>query len=1012
MSTVTASQSKIHPPAHNDWVVSRPRLNKRLFALRRDYRIVWVLGSAGSGKTTAVVDAVTAFDSETAWLTLDSTETAPGRLLVHIEDSLRQISPLLTRAATTALAAEVPHSEAAADLADALSRTRLTLVLDEIEHVADAPAALDTLSTFLRCLPVTVKVILISRRTVNLRLGSAVGVGGIGVVTEQELAFNADEATVVLSSLGHADTVAKDAVEATGGWVAGVLFEAWRSPDHTFGGGGETDALNTYLATEIMGDLGDAERWFLAGTSILHSVTSDDAKSLGHTNAVQIMSSLSRRHIPVWFSSDRREMRAHPRFREFLRSELDAYDSSVVGELHRAHGRLLCEQGNHEDAVWSFLSADDTATAAAAGEKAIQSVLRRGDFAIADQWLHQFDTGIVHASEVLTRAQLTAALDRESWAEGASIADRLLAMQARATAGLRLDPALAGMIGTCFIHVGRLEDVVTITDHARSGDATETWKFALGVDMDDQPNHYRDRPDDRGDVVDGLLHRIDLMHGRFDRVLTHMPAPWAASRSSRIAALRATGRLEEAKQLLDEAPFHRSSPALARIRVELAVDSGDTRELSELLEHSRTIALRSSPFCVMLHELQEAMVALRVTHDIDGAQRALDRVESDPSARRRVRIIEQLDMWHGLLALFRSDLDTAHAHLRSAIATMQRWDRQFFLPTAFVYLSEARWRLGQEDLADQAADCALAAATTQGSDHLLLQALHEFPSVLSRRLDSLPDTDTAWHTLGRSVFTDRVTAQSTAVRNQMALPSRSSALTVRLTEFGQCSVVSGEVHVAPKLTKSIELLALLVAQGGTAKKSTLMEGLFDGRSDESAKSYLRQTVNRLKEAFPRHSVVDTDRTHIHWIGGHVSSESVEFEQAVRQSMRLQGAARFDAATRALTITDKGEYLDGFDSTFAVNRRRDLREKAVDTRYDAAATAYSLGYLESAANHVRDVLTDDPYRESSWRLSMKVAAAMGQDDRIISDFRRCQDRLAEIQTSPAQSTRRLLDQLRR
>lgn len=42
--------------------------------------------------------------------------------------------------------------------------------------------------------------------------------------------------------------------------------------------------------------------------------------------------------------------------------------------------------------------------------------------------------------------------------------------------------------------------------------------------------------------------------------------------------------------------------------------------------------------------------------------------------------------------------------------------------------------------------------------------------------------------------------------------------------------------------------------------------------------------------------------------------------------------------------------------------------------------------------------------------MKVAAAMGHDDRVISAFRRCQDTLAELLTTPAQSTRRLLDQL--
>ena len=48
-----------------------------------------------------------------------------------------------------------------------------------------------------------------AKRVVVLERALAVGVGGIGVLTEHELAFNADEATLVLSSLGHADTVAQ-----------------------------------------------------------------------------------------------------------------------------------------------------------------------------------------------------------------------------------------------------------------------------------------------------------------------------------------------------------------------------------------------------------------------------------------------------------------------------------------------------------------------------------------------------------------------------------------------------------------------------------------------------------------------------------------------------------------------------------------------------------------------------------------------------------------------------------
>lgn len=62
---------------------------------------------------------------------------------------------------------------------------------------------------------------------------------------------------------------------------------------------------------------------------------------------------------------------------------------------------------------------------------------------------------------------------------------------------------------------------------------------------------------------------------------------------------------------------------------------------------------------------------------------------------------------------------------------MTEWDRLFFLPIAGVYLAEACWRLDDEAASDDAADLALAAARRQGSNHLLLQALREFPAAVS-----------------------------------------------------------------------------------------------------------------------------------------------------------------------------------------------------------------------------------------------------------------------------------------
>src|SRR5439155_452551 len=118
---------------------------------------------------------------------------------------------------------------------------------------------------------------------------------------------------------------------------------------------------------------------------------------------------------------------------------------------------------------------------------------------------------------------------------------------------------------------------------------------------------------------------------------------------------------------------------------------------------------------------------------------------------------EWLDTWYGLALLLEADDAAALARLRKAVESMVAGDRILELPTAAVYLAEAEWRAGDEEAADRAADRALDAARRQGSNHLLLQALADFPAVVSRRIDAEPGADSAWHELGRALIAQGVT---------------------------------------------------------------------------------------------------------------------------------------------------------------------------------------------------------------------------------------------------------------
>src|SRR5829696_2573244 len=88
-------RNKVRPPSLRAPSVPRPRLASRIAQLEERFGVVWVRGTAGSGKTTAVLEAVESAQRDLAWLTLDSSEAAPGRLLTHLEAALTQALPEL-----------------------------------------------------------------------------------------------------------------------------------------------------------------------------------------------------------------------------------------------------------------------------------------------------------------------------------------------------------------------------------------------------------------------------------------------------------------------------------------------------------------------------------------------------------------------------------------------------------------------------------------------------------------------------------------------------------------------------------------------------------------------------------------------------------------------------------------------------------------------------------------------------------------------------------------------------
>jgi DNA-binding SARP family transcriptional activator len=357
-------------------------------------------------------------------------------------------------------------------------------------------------------------------------------------------------------------------------------------------------------------------------------------------------------------------------------------------------------------------------------------------------------------------------------------------------------------------------------------------------------------------------------------------------------------------------------------------------------------------------------------------------------------------LWSGLSMLLQGRDAEANQQLSDCLASMKRGDRRLHLAAAAVYLAEAQWRLGLEDESD--ASAALAMATTDGSQHLLLTALADTPSVAARAADATSGRTSPWHEL-LSVLSGQHPVRVTAGAPRLVLE-----------EFGEPSLtVDGRV-VQPRLTKSVELLGYLL--GTPERKATrerLLGALFGGRDDTAGRSYLRQALYRLREVLPP-ELGPGQEGNVFQVGGPelAASSAQRVVDLVVQAGRQDGEARFQTLSQALAKVERGAYLAPFSGEWVEERRAALGEIFLSARVDAARLAYRMNRYREAKDLIDFVLVEDPYREQAWQLAIQLAHASGCDDTVLVLYKRYVARMRDLGVAPSDEVRRFVADLRK
>jgi DNA-binding SARP family transcriptional activator len=719
----------------------------------------------------------------------------------------------------------------------------------------------------------------------------------------------------------------------------------------------ETEAAG-YLAAEILDGLDQRERDFLIGTSVF---AEDDAT-------------------------------------EHLRSLLDRRDPAPTRELRRRYGLGLAAEGHHEEAVRELLAAGWVRDALGPAEPALHSAIRRLDLELAQSWLDRFAAAGLMGTPVLLRAQLSVSIAREEFGRAVEAADALRNLDSLAgTDPSGIEHRVLAAWG--YWHVGRHDDTRRLLSDAPAGHGGDVMRYLCSL-LDDAPPAAV--PHLAGGPLDALILRISFVRGRLTEVRDAPVSEWTPAATERASAYRALGDLDRTRRLLET-----GTSSLANIRFEatvapeLLIDLGDEHLAREALLRGRARIVSSGSLAFeVVSRILAAKLELRVRRDAATALEILEGIEASGLARRFGYLAEQVDMWLGCaLLMLGRDTDAVGA-LRRAVGSMQGADRILELPTAAVFLAEAEWRAGTPQDADGWADLALDAAVRQGSKHLLLQALEDFPAVLARRLDDEQSADGAWHDLARSL------SSGTSVR-------RPVHVAVHLRDLGPPELqVRGEPRRA-RIAKSYALLAYLVDARGRATRRELIDALFDGVANDSTMAYLRQAAHGLRRLLPEEVRLLRDGSTFLLEGWSL----VETDTMLLQARLARAATQFGLerleTTRAIVEAHAGAvYLPGVDCAWVVERRRRLTEALVDARIDVAVAALEHSRFEIAQDALTEILAEHPYREQAWRLLMRASAAQGREDRVIELFRRCESALGTIGLEPAPSTRLLVDGLRR
>ena len=385
--------------------VRRPRL-VRLLSGALDARLTVVSAPPGFGKTTALVDWLSALSIGHAWLSLDAADNDPVRFARYLAAAVGELVP----AEASPLEEVAPGSDplqAVSGLAIQLAERRepSILVLDDY-HLISAPAVQRAVGVLLEGLPPQAHLVLSTRADPALPLARMRARNDLVEVRAEALRFTIDEARQFFTermdvALDEPDL--ETLVDRTEGWPAVLQLAALSLVGRSDIAGRVRAFAAThrfvldYVIEEVLAGLPPDTQDFLLRTSILQRLGGPlcDVVSGGSGGQARLEALERANLLLVPLDDERLWYRYHALFAEVLKARLAVLHPADVPGLHARASIWFGEHGDDEAAIAHAIGSGDLErTSELVAEASIRHI-HAGELSTVRRWLDALPLEVV-----------------------------------------------------------------------------------------------------------------------------------------------------------------------------------------------------------------------------------------------------------------------------------------------------------------------------------------------------------------------------------------------------------------------------------------------------------------------------------------------------------------------------------------------------------------------------------------------------------------------------------------